>query len=133
MEATGRFITAPTGECSCGCSSCATTCDGQGPVLGAGQVLELTLPALPSSGRLGVMVRSRGVGPATMILEVGDEERPFGLLEGGSELSEVLPNGSGDDALFSWTATAKKPAAVRIVAGPQSWVEVDCVVPFLAH
>jgi hypothetical protein len=67
------------------------------------------------------------------MLQVGDELRPFGLLEGGSELSEHLPNGSGDDALFSWTSAGNKPAAVRIVAGPASWIEVDCVVPFLTR
>jgi hypothetical protein len=115
--------------CVCGCASCATFCDGQGPVLGPDQTLRLTFPtALPSSGQLGIMVRTRGAGSVVVTAESGGGEVPIGQAAADREFGETL---LGPNPTFSWSNDAQRPNAILLHTPDEALIEVDCIVPFL--
>jgi hypothetical protein len=104
-------------------------CDGQGPVLGPDQTLRLTFPTtLPSSGHLGVMVRTRGTGIVVVTAESGGGEQPIGQAPPDREFGDSL---LGPNQAFSWSNDAERPNAILLHSSDGALVEVDCIVPFL--
>ena len=122
-----------TSACACGCASCSATCDGQGPVIGAGETLRVELDALGPSGRIGFMVRARGTGTVTANVRVSNgtpgASGTSTATGPGASFVDLLPaNASG--STYTWTDDRLRPVAVELSMGPGALVEVDCVVPF---
>lgn len=116
----------PGATCACGCASCADACDGQGPILGAGQGLRVALPTdLPSKGQLGVMVRMRGPGVITAILNLGGKSRPFTAPASPRSREDFVELILGPAA--DWT-TDTKPIALILTTLESA--EIDCIVPY---
>lgn len=127
--------------CVCGCPSCASTCDGQGPVLGPNQVLRIHAVDRGSSGKhlAGLMVRLRGTGSVSVTLEPetsGSESLLVGEIRAGSEFSEVLAGGArpfsgfivGDAGANAAIHTNPSALAIRTEDGI---AEIDCAVPYM--
>jgi hypothetical protein len=115
--------------CSCGCIGCAIACDGEGLAWGQSQTLWLGLPAsLPGAGSLGLMVRARGTGLASVTLTLQDATSAM--------LDTVTLTQDFADSIstttYSWTTTSGRPTSIELETDPTSSVEVDCVVPYLA-
>jgi hypothetical protein len=128
----GVTPSAASATCVCGCASCAGTCDGQGPIVGAGQTLRFDFPTsnLPTGARVGVMVRLRGNGSVEMSALPKDGQRiPIGQITAPSEFSEILA-GTGTGPPGFRPEANRQPVALQLET--QGNVEVDCVVPYVA-
>lgn len=147
-------------QCLCGCSSCASVCDGKGVAMGAyvptftapdGTLVYQPIPVvldltneLPASGRLGFYVRTRGIGELLVQVSGGPTGEDFVIylidhpLGGSSEFSEtILFRGSPliPAEPFSWSEPASAPnlAVLAFNASDEAptLVEIDCIVPFV--
>lgn len=127
VDGTTSFaVTQQKPTCACGCASCAEACDGQGPILGAGQSLRVELPStLPSKGKLGMMVRIRGSSLLTGMLNLSGKTQPLTATATPGSREEFVEVIMGPAA--SWTADTKPVGFV--LTAPQS-VEIDCIVPY---
>jgi hypothetical protein len=129
-------------SCACGCAACVQVCDGRGlsmvvRFLGGGDppapLVITTL--LPSSGRLGVYVRLRGMAELALVAgraNTADRtntalaQRPLKANTSG-EFQELV-----FDDLLAWTDAAGAPTLLALLAQPGlTAAEIDCVVPFL--
>jgi hypothetical protein len=145
-----KSMLAPLGnDCVCGCSACASVCDGVGPVIafvspqanppmpGPPALFVDNLAAyVPSSGQIGLYVRARGM-PGSLALGVA--------LPDGGGLGTPINGGSGDfsdtvlwDAQKSptWTNSAGAPNSIAVVVNELPMptfavLEIDCIVPFV--
>ncbi|MEZ4439218.1 MAG: hypothetical protein R3B72_09020 [Polyangiaceae bacterium] len=137
--------------CVCGAPGCGSICDGVGPIVGLSTNegyggLVMTLGDLvPDSGRLGLYVRLRGLGSATVVVLTGpfDAPDPVGAaypvaLTSAEEFSEVIYYQEKSVGIepYSWWGPQDKPYGVGIIAGSTmelvtSLYEVDCVIPFV--
>ncbi len=86
----GTFgVIRPGFDCTCGCTSCLSVCDGRGPTFGAvlegdGRLTEadFMIPLLridellPPQGRLGIYVRLRNLDRLTVQIFTGDIDMP---------------------------------------------------------
>jgi hypothetical protein len=134
LEAPASFAPETPPGCTCGCASCAAICDGQGPVVGPGQIVRYQLPNdLPASGALGLMARLRGGGQAVFLVDLGGgAATPLGSVPADSEFADNFPKTSAGLARYAWTEGQPRPVAIELHADPLGPVEVDCVVPFLS-
>lgn len=117
--------------CTCGCASCASACDGRGPIFGARQTLRVTLEDMPSTGKLGVYVRARGIGAFGTII-VGATPTPIAPIPAGGaagNFRDLFPAGVSTPA-HAWSA-GQAPRAVDLAVQDPAELEIDCVVPFL--
>jgi hypothetical protein len=123
---------APTSTCLCGCPSCASICDGQGPVAASGQALRFDFPSALTGGRVGVMVRLRGSGHLG-VLGVPQHGTPFpiGDIAAPSEFSEILAT-SGTGPPGAQLDADRQPVGIELQTDPTASVEIDCVVPYVA-
>jgi hypothetical protein len=133
LDARASFPPDTAPVCTCGCASCAEVCDGQGPIVGAGQAVHYNLAgSLPTSGSLGVMARVRGGGQAiAFVLFDGAPEEVLGPLPADSDFADHFPTVTGAVARYAWTVGQPRPVAIELRADPLGPIEVDCVVPFL--
>jgi hypothetical protein len=139
-------------ELVCGCASCLAVCDGFGPTMGVllpkgsppALLFSINLgSALPASGKLGVYARLRGaphmtmqvVHDASFIGEQRDVSMTF-----DTQFRDVILS----PEMVSWSSADRAPTTIRFVAAPGSdqaqandpgitFVQIDCVVPFLAR
>jgi len=126
--------------CLCGCSSCAETCDGKGPIFGPNQTFAIELPAtLGERGSLGAMIRGRGTGAVMVAIAQGPPGEagtgmtptPFGnLVFQGDQLDDLFAS-TRDGITYDWTESGKRPTTLQVTTDANSYVEIDCVVPFL--
>jgi hypothetical protein len=109
--------------------SCASLCDGFGPIIGAGPAgaLTINLPALPAQGpqgRVGILLRARGTADVhgTFSLEPSSSPQMSARLASDEDFAEVLlaPEVSPGPGV---------PRALNIFSTAP--IEVDCVVPYL--
>ncbi len=121
-------------QCACGCASCAAYCDGQGPILGPKQTIRFDLPGnLPSSGRLGVMVRMRGSGRVVLTVRGFDTPgEPLGEAQADTDFSETIVR-SAKGTEYAWSGERLRPSFIELIGTSDGILEVDCVVPFLSR
>jgi len=120
--------------CLCGCVSCSTTCDGQGPVVGPNQALRFEITSnVPTSGKLGVMARLRGAGRVTVVVfSQAGVPSPLGeLTVTSTDFLESLTGGGS--TWVSWPAAPGRPIAIGLRTDDLSSVEIDCVVPYFTN
>jgi hypothetical protein len=113
--------------CACGCVSCASVCDGFGPIIGPGPTgaISVNLVALPAQGRVvGILVRARGTADlhGAFTLDAPASPQSSARLESNDDFAEVLlapevPLAAGAPRTINVFSTAP--------------IEVDCVVPYL--
>ncbi|MEZ4295225.1 MAG: hypothetical protein R3B70_09640 [Polyangiaceae bacterium] len=135
--------------CLCGCAGCASVCDGRGPVLGAYNDGQVGLAGIafdvgsymPSSGRLGVYMRERGLSASLLIVMIGEPD----AYEVASYYFISSPIGTAftsqifyDDPFlgtseYRWSKAEDRPRLVLILPAENasSLMEIDCVVPFV--
>lgn len=134
LTVSATFVTTPE-TCTCGCASCAATCDGKGPVLGPDQTIRVELPSEVPLGKIGTFVRARGRASLTVGFRVGGEGPPIPI----SDAVDV----TSDDFVEKVDLTAIGPPAGKHGAPPGvveihtdaaagTSVEIDCVVVFVA-
>ena len=132
-------------NCVCGCASCASVCDGVGPVIVArvpqnageqavGVLLVQTLSHyLPDQGRLGVYIRARGITSQAVEVGGGKIAMPFAR---PLQMASANAGTFGEQVLFEkgwpdWTTRAEAPTTLAIVTQPgPTLTEIDCVIPF---
>lgn len=94
----------------------------------------MTLDQLAPQGRLGVLIRARGQGLVTIGVRsasIPDSAPPM-MLGNVSTTSttfiDLMPQGSGS---YTWRDALTRPDALELaISGPDSQIEIDCVVPF---
>jgi hypothetical protein len=122
-------------DCVCGCASCATFCDGKGPVIGGGRSMRFALPITSTSGHLGAMVRARGVGGIAIVAELQDgSTRVIGDIPvtPGTAFAEAIAR-RPESVTYDWSEERLRPLALKLVLGEQAQAEIDCVVPWLTR
>jgi hypothetical protein len=128
--------------CLCGCPSCAETCDGKGPIFGPNQTFAIELPAtLGERGSLGAMIRGRGTGAVTVAVVQGPPgdagtgpaaATPFRSLVYQGDQFEDLFASSRDGVTYDWSESRNRPTTLQVTTDGNSYVEIDCIVPFVA-
>lgn len=148
-------------QCVCGCMACAAVCDGKGPVIGivnrgmpqefVSSVIKVS-DRLPSRGKFGFYLRSRGYSNAAVYVIVGDVEVEDPRIVAAYYVSTTIQK-FGEDVYFDdqnyapgfegqayeWSSEEEKPTYLVIVPpgpGPNdpipvhsAW-EIDCLIPF---
>lgn len=150
------FGNSEASQCMCGCARCASVCDGQGPVIGALSSASsmYAQPAIslaghvPSSGKIGVYVRARGISNTAIAFVSGDYADQASLVTRSvffmttplDEFSEQVFYGAdflGNTSPYAWTDEAGRPDVLLLLNSvPQSgsqltFYELDCVIPFV--
>jgi hypothetical protein len=144
-------------QCLCGCFGCAAVCDGVGPVFGiwTDGTLEYGFPQIdigphmPSSGRLGVYVRLRGLANAALAVFTDDGVAPapdlatyyYVLSPIDTEFRELIfyDQTFFEVPAYEWETEAMKPTLLALIPGGTTdapgltLVEIDCVVPFVVR
>jgi hypothetical protein len=145
-------------QCICGCASCASVCDGHGPVIGVVDVgqADYTYPAIdlrkhmPSSGKIGFYVRARGVANVSVAALTGEYptslDPPRSVYYMTTALDEFTtqifygPDFIGNNDAYSWTDEAGAPTTLLLanstVQSPGdppivTFYELDCIIPFV--
>jgi hypothetical protein len=146
----GRGLPGDT-QCLCGCTRCATVCDGYGTIYatfgpeGVAKNFIVALTDMPDAGQLGIYYRLRGI--ANMVtyvirgpIEMFDIVGTYGTFEvSGDFVEQILydvPVTSTPP--YTWTQAADKPTA--LVVAPleieqdtgflAAITEIDCIIPF---
>ena len=139
-------ISGNTDSCACGCAACASVCDGADPVIAARLASGTNPPSLrvdnlntllPSSGRIGLYLRVRGVAgqaPGAAIIPAGSAQ-PFGspiTLASATDFTEVLVYDANQSP--RWTRAEDRPTSLALFpqTGPTIF-EVDCIIPFIVN
>lgn len=102
--------------------------------MGGGETLRVDVDALGASGKIGLMVRARGVGTVTTLLRGpgGAPVTPPSPFTGpGPTFSDVVWRTNAGQPTHSWSDERTRPVALELVVEPGSEIEIDCVVPFL--
>jgi hypothetical protein len=129
-----RASTTAGPSCICGCVSCAAQCDGKGPVIGGNEIIRIPLEDLPTSGRLGVMIRARGAALVSVGVRVGGQVVVVGDVGTSTTTFDDLFPREGPAARgggYLWADPRQRPGALEIALPGGGHLEVDCVVPFL--
>jgi len=102
-------------------------------VLGGGESMRIEADGIPGNGRIGFMVRARGVGIAIATLR-GSSGQPLApplIVNGpGSTFADLVPRGAAG-ITYAWTEDRGRPVAIEVAVGANAALEIDCVVPFL--
>jgi hypothetical protein len=124
--------------CNCGCVACLATCDGYGPVVGVvipgdggpvGAVV-VSVTGLPSTGRLGMYARARGLGTVgfnivgTSVSTV-EQLNQLGSPSADPTFTELRIAPQVDLA----GRDGKAQIAVAVFTNQPEVVEIDCIVP----
>lgn len=95
--------------------------------------MRIEADGVPSSGRIGFMVRARGVGIATATLR-GSSGQPLApplTVDGpGDTFADLVPRGAAG-ITYAWPDDRARPVAIELAVGANAALEIDCVVPFL--
>jgi hypothetical protein len=143
-------------QCICGCTACATVCDGKGPVVGLLDVGDMSFAALsvrldehmPERGKVGVYVRARGLSNLVAAIFTGDIDGEDTLVAQRSsfvftpldQFTEFVMFDDGfisGDGAYAWKKNADKPTLLAFftqgsMEAPQAALyEVDCIIPFI--
>lgn len=95
--------------------------------------MSVEVDALPASGRIGFMVRARGVGivMATIRGPAGAPLAPPHTINGpGTSFADLVPRGAAG-ITYAWTEDRARPVAIELAVGANAQLEIDCIVPFL--
>jgi hypothetical protein len=104
--------------------SCASLCDGFGPIIGAGAAGAITVnvPALPAK-ILGILVRARGTADIHGSSSLDAAPQSSAHLASNEDFAEVLL------APEVMLGPATTPRVINVFSTAP--IEVDCVVPYL--
>ena len=147
-------------QCICGCSGCATVCDGSGPVLGVlddgdgpeGGRFEFVPPFfdvrqhMPEQGKLGVYLRLRGFANTNLLVLRGTPPDDLELLQRHVIVTPLTVD-FVDQVVFdqdfigveaySWDSPDRKPEYLMLylyATNEEKAValyELDCLIPFV--
>ena len=141
-------------QCLCGCTSCASVCDGYGTIYATvgssttarGFLVNLGA-SIPDRGRLGVYMRVRGLPNFAANVLMGN---PLDFNATGNVYVTSENTGDFVDVVYfdvptvgtpphEWTTSEAKPTAILFTPlplGPEqpsfTMAEIDCIIPFVA-
>lgn len=95
--------------------------------------MRVDVDALPATGRIGFMVRARGVGIVAATLRGPSGQplsQPLGINGPGTSFADLVPRGSSG-ITYAWTEDRGRPVAIELTVGGNAQLEIDCIVPFL--
>jgi hypothetical protein len=141
-------------QCLCGCGGCAAVCDGAGPVFGitTDGNLGYGIPTvdiagrMPSSGRLGIYLRVRGLSQTVLLMFKGADGEEVQLdtyyyvtIQVSTEFTELVffDQDFLNLSAYAWQSEEEKPTLLAFFSDGQpeapsvTLMEIDCVVPFV--
>lgn len=144
-------------QCICGCAECASVCDGKGPTIGVVDdghhfyvypLIDLS-KHMPSSGKLGIYVRARGVSNVQVASFTGAfpdnlvNTSIYYLTTPLDQFTSQVFYGKdfiGNTEPYAWSTEEEKPTVIALanslamtVNDPpiSTFYELDCIIPFV--